>query len=153
MNEGEIVGGGCLLLPDDDSGSSGCRTFDVLFKAPLSTWNAIHFNNEHTYSISIFSQSNMCTNWEILLLDHVLMLNPHSAGKCSENWITLLRDNFLVKMESIVRLRILLKQPSPHWSEFGIANFAIVYRKEQVDKNYVGIASRHLKLYEIDLLQ
>ena len=141
------------LLIGDGSRKSGCRTFDVVVTDPISAWNAIHFNNEHTHSISILSQSTMCTKWKVLLLDYVLMLNPHSTGKGSENCITLLRNDFLVKVESITRLRVILKQPSVHWSEFGISNFALVYREEQLIKNPVTTSSRHFKLYEIDLLQ
>ncbi len=138
------------LVPGDDSKKSGCRSFDVLFRKPFPNWNAIQFNNKNTYSISILSQSKICTSWKALLLDYLLLSNPHSVGRSSENWVTLLREDFMNTVENVARLRILLRQPSPHWSEFGITNFALVHRgRPAVEENN---SSRHFKMYEIDFL-
>lgn len=144
---GEVV----HLLPCSERRISGCRAFDVVFKESVS-WDAIHFINTNTYSISILAQFNMYTKWKTLLPEYVLMLNPHSVGKSSENWITLLRDDFAHDaVKSITRLRVFLKQPSPHFKNFGISNFALVNRQEQTE--HPVNTTKHYNLYEVDLLQ
>ena len=85
-------------------------------------------------------------------MDYVLLLNPHSVGKYSENWVTLPREDFTTKVENVARLRVLLKQPSPHWSDFGISNFAVVYKGGLAVEKGKYNSSRHFKTYEIDVL-
>ena len=149
MEGGGGAEGISLFMPGENK-KSGCCVLDVVFRQPFSNWDAIQFSNKHTYSISILFQSKACTNWKVLLLDYVLMLNPHSVGKGCENWVTLLRDDLLYQVDNVTRLRILLKQPSPHFTEFGITNFALVYAK---DKKTEVTSRQQLKYYEIDLLQ
>lgn len=85
----------------------------------------------------------------------MLMPNPHSTGKDSENLVTLLSDVFLHKLDGLTRLRIILRQPSPNWNEFGITNFCLVCGREHTTAK-VSVKFPHPCFsglrYEVDLL-
>ena len=103
----------------------GCHIFDVELKEPCSDCSAVQFRNDHSYSISILFQS-YSSDWKIALWDYVLMPTPHSSGKESQDWVNLPREGFQNTLENAVRLRVLLKQPSPHWKKFGVLNFCLI---------------------------
>lgn len=103
---------------------SGCKGFDLVFTKSHSC-SAIQFTNNHTYSISIMSQSEGSSDWKILLWNYVLMSNPHSTGRDAEGLSVILGTNFFHK-EDFIRLRILLSQPSPHWQDFGITELKLL---------------------------
>ena len=102
-----------------------CRVLDFVFSKPCSC-HAVRFFNRRTYSISMLYQSSDCSDWKIALWDCHIMPTPHVLGRGSENCVTLLAGTFLHKMEKLARLRLIMKQPSPHWDEFGVSNFTIL---------------------------
>lgn len=104
--------------------SSGCRAFDFVLDKPCTNFNSIQFSNQQSYSISVLCQFIGCSDWKIILWDYVLMPCPHSVGRCSENSVTLLNDD--INLENLTLLRVILRQPSPHWDNFGISNFSLV---------------------------
>ncbi len=143
-------------LPLHGGARSGCKAVDFTFTEPFSNCiNAVRFRNRHSYSISMFCQSSGCRDWKVILWEYALISSPHSLGRSSENWVTLLGDSFLQKVENVTRLRILLKQPSPHWDDFGISNFSLLSSSGEVlakASNMPRIESGQC-LYEIDFLQ
>lgn len=84
------------------------------------------------------------------------MPNPHTLGRSSESCFTLLADTFLHKVKDLTRLRVILRQPSPHWDDFGISNLTLVSSGEQPlvkAPNLQHVLSGQLQYYEIDLLK
>lgn len=84
------------------------------------------------------------------------MPNPHTLGRSSENGVTLLADTFLHKVENLTRLRVILRQPSPHWGDFGISNFSVISSlrsKEQSLVDLQQVLCGQINHYEIDLLR
>lgn len=134
----------------------GCRALDFVFSKPYSNCAAIRFCNEQSHSISLMCQSSDCSDWKVILWEYVLMPNPHTLGKSSESCFTLLADIFLRKVEDMTRLRVILRQPSPHWDYFGISNLTVVSTDELPMGKYPNlqhVLSGCLKPYEIDLLK
>lgn len=131
----------------------GCRVFDLIFTKPCSNCNAIQLVNNHTHSISLLFQSNFSCEWKILLWDHLLVPNPHTVGRDCENWVTLFSDLFLNEMEDVTSLRVILRQPSPHWKEFGVANISLFSaRKLAPCMEYKFPHTSSEQYYEVDLL-
>lgn len=106
---------------------SGCRAFELVLLEPCSTYNGIKFRNNNTYSVCILFQSTIGA-WEVALWDYVLMPNPHVRGRESGEWVLLPRHTWSHQMDGVPcwckhRVRVILKQPSPHWKHFGILDF------------------------------
>lgn len=81
------------------------------------------------------------------------MPNPHSHGKYSESNFILSNRLFLQTPSKVTRLRVILKQPSPHWDDHGITNFSVhsFYPNSDSISNDSVITER-VSLYEIELL-
>ena len=102
--------------------TSGCRAYDFLLDKPCTKYDSIQFSNKQSYSISILYKFN--NDWKIILWDYILMQCPHSVGRCSENVVTLSSDD--IPLENITLIRVIIKQPSPHWDNFGISHFSLI---------------------------
>ena len=55
---------------------------------------------------------------------HVLMLSCHCESPDAQKWVELGQSDFQGQLEGVVRLRLILRQLSPHWRQFGIENFS-----------------------------
>lgn len=133
----------------------GCRALDFVSSRPCSC-DGVRFFNKHTYSISMLYQSSGCSDWKIILWQHVIMPNPHTLGRSSESCVTILADRFLHKVEDLMRLRVMLRQPSPHWDDFGISNFGIVFSPKNGEPTLAKASSLQqlqVQFYEVDLLK
>lgn len=107
---------------------SGCRAFDLVMSEPCSTYNAITFRNCNTYSVSILFQSSIDA-WEVVFCDYNLMPSPHVRSRESSAWVLLPRHTWAHTTDGNPcicehRVRVILKQPSPHWKHFGILDFS-----------------------------
>lgn len=133
--------------------TSRCRVIDYAFSEPRPDLVAVQFNNKHSYSVSLLAQSRLFSGWKVLLWNYLLMDDPHTSGKATENWVTLLNESFLHKVGDVTRLRLLLRQPSPHWAEFGIENFSVGIKTHSTQATPLG-HSHHCKGldYEVNLL-
>ena len=79
------------------------------------------------------------------------MSSPHSSATESEALITIPSERFQHR-EDFVRLRIILRQPSPHWDEFGLSQFSLI-STDHINRLYETsetLASNYS--YEINLL-
>lgn len=108
-----------------EEGTNGCRTYDIELPQ-YSYLSGFQFRNKCSYSISILFQSKGCNDWKVGLWEHVLMSNAHTGGKNYEKNIVLSRDVFLQPIEDVIRLRVIVKQPSPHWENCCISNFTFM---------------------------
>ena len=57
------------------------------------------------------------------------MKNCHCV-QGSQNWVILSQKHFLTNPTNVKQLRMILKQPSPHWKDFGIRDFRCFRKSE-----------------------
>ena len=134
---------------------SGCQVIDVELPQP-SQISIIQFRNNYTYAITVLYQSSVVPEpsmltqghtmnaaaskfqshgiegrggeWKVGLAKHVLMPSCHCDSPEAQKWVELGQSAFQSKLEDVVRLRLILRQPSPHWRQFGIKNFSCYNR-------------------------
>ena len=63
-------------------------------------------------------------DWKVGVAKHVLMPLCHCESPDAQKWVELGQSDFQGKLEGVVRLRLILRQPSPRWRQFGIENFS-----------------------------
>ena len=132
---------------------SGCQVMDIELNQP-SCISIIRFRNNYTYSIAVLYQSSVvsyiestkdlghsnvttevsnkheqshsrgCEKWEVGVAKHLLMPSCHCDSPEAQEWVELGQTAFQNRLEDVVRLRLILKQPSPHWRHFGVLNFS-----------------------------
>ena len=124
------VGGGDESQSHSSSGSgtSGCQVIDVHIRAPIpEKIQYIRFQNHYTYMVTIKFRSREPLGylepdsdpWQLCVKNLRLMPNCH-CEQGGQDWVTLGEKLFLNRLEKVVQLRVILRQPSPHWRAFGI---------------------------------
>ena len=133
---------------------SGCQVMDVELHQPCSQISIIRFRNHYTYAITVLYQSSVAPEpralthdhsnattahapnmfkshgsgsggeWKVGVAKHVLMPSCHCESPDAQKWVELGQSDFQGQLEGVVRLRLILRQPSPHWRQFGIENFS-----------------------------
>ena len=125
---------------------SGCQVIDVQLQKPQIS--IIRFRNNYTYAISVLYQSSAVEEeshthanklhtsthggyevgeWKVGVANHVLMASCHCDSASAQKWVELGQSVFKSKLQNVVRLRLILRQPSPHWKQFGIENISCYY--------------------------
>ena len=61
--------------------------------------------------------------WKVGVAKHVLMPSYHCESPDTQKWVKLGQSDFQGQLEGVVRLRLILRQPSPR-RLFGIENFS-----------------------------
>ena len=101
---------------------------DVEFRSPIpESIGSVVFRNHYTHSITLkflgqISNSKSDKNssqWKTCITTLVLMPNCH-CDRGSENLFVLNKAHFSVPLRNVSRLRLILRQPSPDWIQFGI---------------------------------
>lgn len=100
---------------------TGCQVIEV--KASQS-FSRLVFRNYYTYSVIVRclrpgSAPEDRRSWATGASERVLMPNCH-AEEGSQDWVTIDASHFPEELRGCKRLRLILKQPSPDWMEFGI---------------------------------
>ena len=182
---------------------SGCQVVDVELHQPFSQISIIRFRNQYTYAITILFQSSVapetslltqvhtkataqalnmfqshgsgCGEWKVGVTKHIIMPSCHCDSPDAQKWVELGQSAFQGKLEDVVRLRLILRQPSPHWRQFGIENFSCFHhnsnaagrnqmerllevgrRAQSEEERRDSLRSRHLlngsQSYEVNLL-
>ena len=119
---------------------SGCQVVDVHIHSPVPEMiEYIAFRNYYTHSITIlfrnkdlsseYSDNTGTKSWRLCVRNFQLMKNCHCA-QGGQNWVILSRKHFLNNPTNVKQLRMILKQPSPHWREFGIRDFRCFQKAE-----------------------
>ena len=119
---------------------SGCQVVDVHIHSPVPEMiEYITFRNYYTHSITIlfrskalskeYSDNTGTKSWRLCVRDFQLMKNCHCA-QGGQNWVILSQKQFLNNLTNVKQLRMILKQPSPHWREFGIRDFRCFRKAE-----------------------
>ena len=127
-----------------DSGSirtpSGCQVIDVHMHSPTTeSIQYITFQNYYTYSVTIKFQTRPVlgkrqSGWKTCVKDLKLMPNCH-CEQGSQGGVILSEKQFLNSLDGVTQLRIILKQPSPHWREFGIRNLRCFLKPKPIPGN------------------
>ena len=130
---------------DSEAGPiSGCQVIEVQLQQPKPI-SLIRFRNKYTYAITVLyqpsatqkearaaqTQSNSsrdrgtaASDWKVGVADHVLMQSCHCDSPSAQKWVELGKETLQDKLEDVVKLRLILRQPSPHWKEFGVENIS-----------------------------
>ena len=132
---------------------SGCQVMDIDLHQPCSQISIIRFRNHYTYAITVLYQSLVAPKprpltqdhsnataarapnavkphgsghgeWKMGVAKHILMPSCHCESPDAQKWVELGQSDFQGQLEGVVRLRLILRQPSPHWRQFGIENFS-----------------------------
>ena len=139
--------------PSHHTPHSGCHVMDVELHQPCSQISSIRFRNRYTYAITVLYQTAMvperkaltqdhtsataqatdvfeshisgCSGeWKVGVAKHILMPSCHCDSPDAQKWVELGQSAFQGKLEGVLRLRLILRQPSPHWRQFGIENLS-----------------------------
>ena len=118
---------------------SGCQVVEVEFHSPIpDAIGCVTFQNHYTHSLTLKflsrsservsnSKSDQISErvsksddkWKTAIARFELMPNCH-CERGSQNLIVLNRAHFLVPLDNVVCLRLILRQPSPDWHQYGI---------------------------------
>ena len=110
------------------SGTSGCQVIDIHIDNSIpDKIQYISFQNHYTYMVTIKFRSRAplgylesdSNTWQLCVNNLRLMPNCHCEQGGQER-VTLSEKQFLNNLEKVVQLRVILRQPSPHWRAFGI---------------------------------
>ncbi|XP_037087881.1 nicolin-1-like [Pollicipes pollicipes] len=78
--------------------------------------------------------------WQLSVRDRTIMPNPlYETG--SQDWVTISRKESLVDWRDVVRLRLLLRQPAPHWRAFRLDELVENTRRAVEAENGVQVFS------------
>ena len=100
---------------------SGCQVIEIRSSRPVSR---LVFRNYYTFSVSVRclkrgSAPGDPLSWITCVRDRVLMPNCH-AEEGSQDWVSINSSHFPDEARGSLRLRLILKQPSSDWKDFGI---------------------------------
>ena len=100
---------------------SGCQVIEINASRPISR---LVFRNYYTFSVTVrcLKPGNVPEDphsWVTGVRERVLMPNCH-AEEGSQDWVSINASHFLDSVQGSQRLRLILKQPSPDWKDFGI---------------------------------
>lgn len=153
---------------------SGCQVVDIQLHRTAERINLLRFRNKYTYAITVLYQSSSDVasrleaqrppheesssssrrstavttggEWRVALDHHILMTNCHCDSPSAQKWVELREEAFQSKLEDVVRLRLVLRQPSPHWKEFGVEDiscYSLVTSSESQEKGTCSSAVSH----------
>lgn len=102
-----------------------CKIIDISFHCTEPEWklHCVTFRNFYSYSVSVFYKRSAECEWTTCCEERRLM--PHSGSeRGSQDVIVLNREHCLAEKPS--SLRIVLKQPSENWKDFGLCDLKCV---------------------------
>ena len=124
---------------------SGCQLIDVQLHRPTDV-RLIRFRNNYTYTLTVLYQSATVSGagqgthaeptsqngreWKVGVANRVLMPSCHCESPGAQKWVELGKETFSDRLEDVTRLKFILRQPSPHWREFGIENISCYYHDD-----------------------
>jgi len=113
----------------------GCKSFNFTMQEPCSWYSAIKFRNNNSYSVTILFQCEEDSSWEVIMSEYELMSSPHVRSRSCEAWVVLPCHSWLHKCAQPCshkhKVRVIVKQPSPHWKQFGIQHFNFIHVNQQ----------------------
>lgn len=127
---------------------SGCSVIDVTFPTtqPVEI-GCISFLNNYTATLSLKFKTSDDT-WKICLKNFELMASPHSEEGSQDKFI-IKNNQMLHPIKDAVFIRIILRQPSPHWLNFSIENLSFL-SPSKISSNLSDILASNIKLNDND---
>ena len=116
---------------DESRQKSGCQVIEVQLREPKDI-SVVRFRNNYTYTVSVLYQSSVkehqsskqdigdINKWKVGVANVILMESCHCDSPGAQKWVELGKDVFKNTLENVIKLRLILRQPSPCWKEFGI---------------------------------
>ena len=80
--------------------------------------------------------------WKVGVAKHVLVPSCHCDLPDAQKWVELGQSAFQGKLVNVVRFRLILRQPSPHWRQFGIQNFSCYHHDSSAATTHLSVVSR-----------
>ncbi|CAI8023824.1 Nicolin-1 [Geodia barretti] len=127
-------------VPDsgNETRPSGCQVVDVEFRSSIpEVVGCISFQNYYTHTLTLRycnllseqisnSKSDHPTQkeWRTGIERVQLMPNCH-CERGSQSLVVLNKAHFLASLENVISFRLILRQPSPEWNQFGIRDLKI----------------------------
>lgn len=123
--------------PSGNTRISGCQSLDVQLHRPADV-RVIRFRNNYTYAVTVLYQSATASGatqadpiasqngeeWKVGVANHVLMPSCHCDSPSAQGWVEFGKETFSNRLDDVMKLKFILRQPSPHWREFGIENIS-----------------------------
>ena len=111
--------------------SKGCRIIHFTMQEPCSWYSAMKFRNDNSFSITILLLHEETGSWEVAVSEYQLMSNPHVRSRTCEAWVVIPRHSWRHKCPAHCTIKhkvcVIMKQPSPHWKQFGILQFDFIH--------------------------
>ncbi|XP_057302241.1 nicolin-1-like [Hydractinia symbiolongicarpus] len=111
--------------------TSGCGVFDVTFPTAAGVKICcISFTNSYTASVTIKGQPPVNVSngkFQLLVRDFKLMKTPHFSNE-SQDRVVLPPDK-IASDGPFIKLRFIMKQPSPCWERFGLNDLKFFKKK------------------------
>ena len=92
---------------------------DVSLKYP-SCIAYISFRNHYTHSVTVKYVKEGEQQWQLCTATSVELMPSCHCEQGAEGYAVLGREHFLCPLERVQHLRLILRQPSPHWREFSV---------------------------------
>ncbi|XP_046840240.1 nicolin-1-like isoform X2 [Xenia sp. Carnegie-2017] len=127
---------------------SGCCVRDVLFlqEQPVEI-GYFSFQNNYTASISVKYKSSD-GSWKVCLKNHILMPSAH-CEEGSQSVFTVKSDMMLCPIRKANMVRLLLRQPSPHWLDFSIEDLRF-YPPRKVSSCLANVLASNVEDISVD---
>ena len=133
MEEIPCTIGPTKLVKIDSTFKSGCGICDISFPIAVHV-SRISFVNSYTASVTVQGrvepdeeQSGYFPHWKTLVKDYILMNRPHYEEN-SQSSFQISLDESQETDKKFIGLRLILRQPSPHWINFSVTNI-VCYQK------------------------
>ncbi|GLG93712.1 Nicolin-1 [Gryllus bimaculatus] len=134
-----VKGPVAVSLDEEQISSPGCSVIDLLFHSP-STIGEIVFRNYYTARVTVLVRfsgavktliannktTDDMTSWSVAIRQKILMPNPHLETG-SQDLFSIAATESAVEWNSVVAIRLILRQPSPVWRTFHVEELN-VYR-------------------------
>lgn len=111
----------------NDGFKSGVSVVDIIFPGRNAVdLEKLTFKNSYTASITVklkVVDDSSNETWKTAAKNFTLMPHPHFETGSQDRFTILTKDHTSTKPCSssrVIMLRLILKQPSPHWSNFGV---------------------------------
>ncbi|XP_062522661.1 nicolin-1-like isoform X2 [Corticium candelabrum] len=116
--------------------ASGCVVIDVVVQGAPINLKEITFRNYYTALVTIKARiretaANVVLSYKTIVKDFVLMPNPH-CEQGSQQFFRIQADKFLCDSRNVMALRLIVRQPSHLWMDFGLRDINC-FQEEQTE--------------------
>lgn len=121
--------------------TTGCKILNVELISP-SYLHAIKFRNHYTHTVSVLFRSKDSSTWSPAVKEWLCMKDGCHCEQGSQDWVTLDKKHFLCELQEVVQVKLVLRQPSPHWREFGVEDVTLYHHDNQEEPHSIDDCSQ-----------